>query len=172
MSFKSITLYPCIEWCDVCVQMYTQYIPLSVYDLQTWMGAPSIYVYDCSSAGVIVELFQQFASQHEREYEVSRHVNGSLTALERSRCHGEQLTTFHQLCFAAYSFSANKLNSFIILNSSQITWFIYEHSGDKHELNHLQHTCQYYQRHLSSLSYKNHLLFLLFIHIYVHFDAV
>lgn len=55
------------------VQMYTQYIPLSVYDLQTWMGAPSIYVYDCSSAGVIVELFQQFASQHEREYEVSRH---------------------------------------------------------------------------------------------------
>lgn len=51
--------------------MYTQYIPLSVYDLQTWMGAPSIYVYDCSSAGIIVELFRQFAEQHEREYEVS-----------------------------------------------------------------------------------------------------
>lgn len=30
---------------------YTQYIPLSIYDLQTWMGSPSIYVYDCSNAG-------------------------------------------------------------------------------------------------------------------------
>ncbi|XP_019699169.1 regulatory-associated protein of mTOR isoform X1 [Harpegnathos saltator] len=49
---------------------YTQYIPLSVYDLQTWMGAPSIYVYDCSNAGIIVESFQQFADQHEKEYEV------------------------------------------------------------------------------------------------------
>ncbi|CAB1344925.1 unnamed protein product, partial [Coregonus sp. 'balchen'] len=33
---------------------YTQYIPLSVYDLQTWMGSPSIFVYDCSNAGIIV----------------------------------------------------------------------------------------------------------------------
>ena len=23
---------------------YTQYIPLSIYDLQSWMGSPSIYV--------------------------------------------------------------------------------------------------------------------------------
>ncbi|XP_026286315.1 regulatory-associated protein of mTOR isoform X3 [Frankliniella occidentalis] len=50
---------------------YTQYIPLSVYDLQTWMGAPSIYVYDCSNAGIIVDSFKGFAEQHEREYEVS-----------------------------------------------------------------------------------------------------
>ncbi|KAJ8928348.1 hypothetical protein NQ314_019078 [Rhamnusium bicolor] len=49
---------------------YTQYIPLSIYDLQTWMGAPSIYVYDCSNAGIIVESFKQFAIQHESEYEV------------------------------------------------------------------------------------------------------
>ncbi|KAJ8727816.1 hypothetical protein PYW08_016201 [Mythimna loreyi] len=48
---------------------YTQYIPLSMYDLQTWMGAPSLYVYDCSNAGVIVDNFKQFAEQHEREYE-------------------------------------------------------------------------------------------------------
>jgi regulator-associated protein of mTOR len=46
---------------------YTQYIPLSVYDLQTWMGAPSIYVYDCSNAGVIVNSFNTFAEQHEAE---------------------------------------------------------------------------------------------------------
>ncbi|CAH2236508.1 jg21266 [Pararge aegeria aegeria] len=49
---------------------YTQYIPLSMYDLQTWMGAPSLYVYDCSNAGVIVDNFQQFAVQHERDFEM------------------------------------------------------------------------------------------------------
>ncbi|GAB0100210.1 regulatory-associated protein of mTOR [Sergentomyia squamirostris] len=48
---------------------YTQYIPLSIYDLQTWMGAPSIYVYDCSNAGIIVNSFNMFADQHEREME-------------------------------------------------------------------------------------------------------
>lgn len=52
------------------LQTYTQYIPLSIYDLQTWMGTPSIYVYDCSNAGVIVDLFRQFAEQHEKEFEV------------------------------------------------------------------------------------------------------
>jgi hypothetical protein len=56
-------------------QTYTQYIPLSVYDLQTWMGAPSIYVYDCSNAGIIVDSFKQFADQHEKEYEVTRLCN-------------------------------------------------------------------------------------------------
>ncbi len=34
------------------------------------MGTPSIYVYDCSNAGVIVDLFKQFAEQHEKEFEV------------------------------------------------------------------------------------------------------
>ncbi|XP_063861372.1 regulatory-associated protein of mTOR-like isoform X1 [Scylla paramamosain] len=47
---------------------YTQYIPLSIYELQTWMGAPSIYVYDCSNAAVIIHLFEQFAEQHEEEW--------------------------------------------------------------------------------------------------------
>ncbi|CAM6087832.1 unnamed protein product [Calypogeia fissa] len=36
---------------------YTQYIPLSVYDLELWLGTPSIYVFDCSAAGVIVNAF-------------------------------------------------------------------------------------------------------------------
>eukprot|EP00092_Neocalanus_flemingeri_P035149 GFUD01038251.1.p1 GENE.GFUD01038251.1~~GFUD01038251.1.p1 ORF type:complete len:1354 (-),score=488.66 GFUD01038251.1:404-4465(-) len=47
---------------------YTQYIPLSIYDLQSWMGSPSIYVYDCNNAGIIVDSFRNFAEQHEREY--------------------------------------------------------------------------------------------------------
>jgi len=31
------------------------------------MGSPSIYVYDCSNAGMIIKLFSQFAEQHEKE---------------------------------------------------------------------------------------------------------
>lgn len=51
-------------------EKYTQYIPLPVYDLQQWMGAPSIYVLDCSCAGSIVESFLEFAKQHKRDYEM------------------------------------------------------------------------------------------------------
>ncbi|KAI8435475.1 LOW QUALITY PROTEIN: hypothetical protein MSG28_003776, partial [Choristoneura fumiferana] len=38
---------------------------------RTWMGAPSLYVYDCSNAGVIVDNFRAFADQHERDYELN-----------------------------------------------------------------------------------------------------
>ena len=53
---------------------YTQYIPLSLFDLQSWMGSPSIFVYDCSNAGIIVSCFEQFAEQHEREYHEQVHT--------------------------------------------------------------------------------------------------
>lgn len=57
-----------------------------MYDLQTWMGAPSLYVYDCSNAGVIVDNFKSFAEQHEKEYEVgSLHTHIILIALVRNR---------------------------------------------------------------------------------------
>lgn len=59
---------------------YTQYIPLSIYDLQSWMGSPSIYVYDCSNAGIIVKWFIQFAEQHEREFEQIASSTGNLNA--------------------------------------------------------------------------------------------
>lgn len=59
---------------------YTQYIPLSIYDLQTWMGSPSIYVYDCSNAGIIVKSFSQFAEQHEREMEQMASSSGNIAA--------------------------------------------------------------------------------------------
>ena len=50
---------------------YTQYIPLSLYDLQQWMSIPAIYVYDCSNAGQIVESFNQFSLQRERELDLN-----------------------------------------------------------------------------------------------------
>lgn len=51
-------------------EKYTQYIPLAIYDLQQWMGSPSIYVFDCSCAGSIVESFLEFAKQHKKDYEI------------------------------------------------------------------------------------------------------
>ncbi|XWS73735.1 hypothetical protein CRYUN_Cryun02cG0154100 [Craigia yunnanensis] len=36
---------------------YTQYIPLSISDLDSWLRTPSIYVFDCSVAGMIVNAF-------------------------------------------------------------------------------------------------------------------
>ncbi|GMT33590.1 hypothetical protein PFISCL1PPCAC_24887 [Pristionchus fissidentatus] len=47
---------------------YTQYIPLSVFDLQGWMDTPSIYVWDCDSAETIVNSFNRFAGDHEKEW--------------------------------------------------------------------------------------------------------
>ncbi|KAI9182929.1 Target of rapamycin complex 1 subunit kog1 [Blastocladiella emersonii ATCC 22665] len=46
---------------------YTQYIPVSVYDLQTWLGAPAIFVWDCSAAGNILLAFNQFVAQRDAE---------------------------------------------------------------------------------------------------------
>lgn len=54
---------------------YTQYIPLSVYDLQSWLSAPSIYVYDCSNSGTIINSFNTFAEQHEAEQMAAQNQN-------------------------------------------------------------------------------------------------
>lgn len=46
---------------------YTQYIPVSLYDLQAWLGGPSLYVFDCSHAGNIIQSFDRFVEKHEAE---------------------------------------------------------------------------------------------------------
>lgn len=46
---------------------YTQYLPFSVYDLQTWINGPSVFVYDCNSAGTVVHNFLAFAEQRRRD---------------------------------------------------------------------------------------------------------
>jgi len=45
---------------------YTQYIPLSIYDLQAWVGSPCIYVFDCSAAGMVVTSYRHFAEQRAK----------------------------------------------------------------------------------------------------------
>ncbi len=43
---------------------YTQYIPVSMYDLQAWLGGPSFYIYDVSHAGNIIANFDRFIEKH------------------------------------------------------------------------------------------------------------
>eukprot|EP00798_Chlamydomonas_sp_ICE-L_P020688 gene20688-27484_t len=50
---------------------YTQYIPLSIYELQAWLGTPCIYVLDCSAAGVIINSFRTFMEQRQQELRLS-----------------------------------------------------------------------------------------------------
>ncbi|KAI1335335.1 raptor N-terminal caspase like domain-containing protein [Xylariaceae sp. FL0016] len=48
---------------------YTQYIPISLYDLQQWLQAPTIFVWDCSEAGNILNNYHRFVEKHEEEQE-------------------------------------------------------------------------------------------------------
>jgi regulator-associated protein of mTOR len=48
---------------------YTQYIPVSLYDLQQWLQAPTIFVWDCSEAGNILSNYHRFVDKHEEEEE-------------------------------------------------------------------------------------------------------
>ena len=56
---------------------YTQYIPVSLYDLQGWLGAPSLYVFDCSHAGNIINNFERFVEKHEVENAEARQADPS-----------------------------------------------------------------------------------------------
>ena len=46
---------------------FTQYIPVSVWDIQGWVGRPAMFVWDCSHAGCIVDSFQKFALQRDQQ---------------------------------------------------------------------------------------------------------
>lgn len=59
---------------------YTQYLPLSIYDLQTWMGSNSVYVFDCSAAGEVIKNFKSFVVQREQEYQLI--INPQTKALD------------------------------------------------------------------------------------------
>lgn len=46
---------------------YTQYIPLTLYDLQAWLGGPCIYVWDTSASGHIVNHFRRMSEMWAEE---------------------------------------------------------------------------------------------------------
>ncbi|KAJ7511862.1 hypothetical protein B0H11DRAFT_2268846 [Mycena galericulata] len=46
---------------------YTQYIPVSLQEVQTWLGSPGIYIWDCSAAGHLLSNFNIFAERRDLE---------------------------------------------------------------------------------------------------------
>ncbi|KRX38174.1 Methylmalonic aciduria type A -like protein, mitochondrial [Trichinella murrelli] len=59
--------------CEIWVfnKMFTQYIPLAIYDLQTWMGAPGVYVWDCNGAAQAIRAFKTCAKKQIQAYRCS-----------------------------------------------------------------------------------------------------
>lgn len=53
---------------------YTQYIPVSLYDLQNWLGAPYIMVVDTNAAGHVIENNKRFI-QKRIDDEASHHAD-------------------------------------------------------------------------------------------------
>ncbi|KAG6812628.1 hypothetical protein H0H92_001711 [Tricholoma furcatifolium] len=46
---------------------YTQYIPVSLQELQGWLGSPCVYIWDCSAAGHLLNNFNLFAERRDHE---------------------------------------------------------------------------------------------------------
>lgn len=46
---------------------YTQYIPVSLMELQSWLGSPGVYIWDCSAAGNLLTNFNIFAERRDQE---------------------------------------------------------------------------------------------------------
>ncbi|KAJ3570758.1 hypothetical protein NP233_g4189 [Leucocoprinus birnbaumii] len=46
---------------------YTQYIPVSLQEVQSWIGSPGVYIWDCSAAGHLLNNFNSFARRRDQE---------------------------------------------------------------------------------------------------------
>ncbi|KAF8509765.1 raptor N-terminal caspase like domain-containing protein [Hysterangium stoloniferum] len=55
---------------------YSQYIPVSLWDLQQWLGSPCVYVWDTSSAGHLLSNYVRLAEQRDAEL---RAQNGGIS---------------------------------------------------------------------------------------------
>ena len=48
------------------LQNFTQYIPLSLHELHSWAGSPTILVFDCPAAGEVINAFAQIRAHGSR----------------------------------------------------------------------------------------------------------
>lgn len=65
---------------------FTQYIPISLYDLQSWLGAPGLFVWDCSSAGLIIKNFHPCVKKHENDQVEARRRDPQAPLMNWSDC--------------------------------------------------------------------------------------
>ncbi|RDX50537.1 hypothetical protein OH76DRAFT_1512681 [Lentinus brumalis] len=46
---------------------YTQYIPVALQEIQSWLRSPCIFIWDCSAAGNLLSNFVKFAEQRDND---------------------------------------------------------------------------------------------------------
>jgi len=82
---------------------YTQYIPVSLHEVQSWIGSPGVYIWDCSSAGNLLTNFNTFARRRDQEAraahgEFPEGVHPFTDSLQLAACGpNEQLPSFPEL---------------------------------------------------------------------------
>ncbi|KAJ3774118.1 hypothetical protein FB446DRAFT_492928 [Lentinula raphanica] len=52
-------------WCFN--RSYTQYLPVSLQEIQNWLGSPGVYIWDCSAAGRLLHNFNEFAKRRDED---------------------------------------------------------------------------------------------------------
>ncbi|KAJ7591195.1 raptor N-terminal caspase like domain-containing protein [Mycena floridula] len=82
---------------------YTQYIPVSLQDLQGWIGSPAVYIWDCSAAGNLLQNFNIFAERRDNDAKLQpgdypRGAQPFMQSLQLAACAAnEQLPTCPEL---------------------------------------------------------------------------
>ncbi|CCM02264.1 uncharacterized protein FIBRA_04347 [Fibroporia radiculosa] len=51
---------------------YTQYIPVSLQEVQSWLLSPCVYIWDCSAAGHLLQNFITFAKRRDTDATMNR----------------------------------------------------------------------------------------------------
>ncbi|KAH7911589.1 raptor N-terminal caspase like domain-containing protein [Hygrophoropsis aurantiaca] len=82
---------------------YTQYIPVSLMEVQSWLGSPGVYIWDCSGAGNLLQNFNNFAERRDQEIFTTRggYIDGMqpyMNSLQLAACAAhEQLPSCPEL---------------------------------------------------------------------------
>lgn len=77
---------------------YTQYIPVSLYDIQNWIGAPCIFVIDTSGAGNVIENNKKFIQKriddeanHRGDSAAPSTVSSYIESLQLGACRSNEI---------------------------------------------------------------------------------
>jgi regulator-associated protein of mTOR len=82
---------------------YTQYIPVSLQDIQSWLGSPGVYIWDCSAAGNLLQNFVHIAERRDHDANMMHggYLDGSqpyINSLQLAACAAnEQLPSCPEL---------------------------------------------------------------------------
>ena len=89
----------------------TQYIPLSLYDLQTWVGGPCVYIFDCDKAGLIIDWLAKFTEQRKDEQNRNYLARGNTSSSNKNTSSQSEEIQYGDYCAIAACSSNESLPS-------------------------------------------------------------